>query len=125
MTDRMLKIANQANEKVAQTLGYRNVEFKSGLLEELPLNEAQADVVISNCVVNLSESKRRVFQGIFRVLKPGGRLPPWFQAPAVFLRSVFRFMFLQRSLHPHPKGTSVGRMQTPLSSYNLFELIRE
>ena len=74
MTDRMLKIANQANAKVAQTLGYSNVEFKQGLLEALPLNEAQADVVISNCVVNLSESKRRVFQEIFRVLKPGGRL---------------------------------------------------
>lgn len=74
MTDRMLNIADRAKEKVAQTLGYHNIEFKKGLLEELPLAEAQADVVISNCVVNLSGSKRRVFQEIFRVLKPGGRL---------------------------------------------------
>ena len=74
MTDRMLNIANRANEKVARTLGYHNIEFKKGLLEELPLAAARADVVISNCVVNLSESKRRVFQEIFRVLKPGGRL---------------------------------------------------
>ncbi len=74
MTRRMLAIADKANDSVALSLGYRNVEFKKGLLEEIPLNDSEADVVISNCVVNLSENKRRVFQEILRILKPGGRL---------------------------------------------------
>ncbi len=74
MTDAMLDIADRAKEHVCRELGYNNIEFKKGYLESLPLEQNTADVVISNCVVNLSHNKRRVFSEIFRVLKPGGRL---------------------------------------------------
>lgn len=74
MGDRMLELANRANETIARRLGYKNVEFKKAFLEELPLEGNGVDVVISNCVINLSPNKRRVFSEIMRVLKPGGRL---------------------------------------------------
>jgi arsenite methyltransferase len=53
---------------------YANVEFRLGEIENLPVADATADVIISNCVINLSPDKRRVFQEAFRVLKSGGRL---------------------------------------------------
>lgn len=74
MTDRMLAIAGRVKTEVEQALGYANVQFKKGFLEDLPLDSESTDVVISNCVVNLSENKRKVFAEILRVLKPGGRL---------------------------------------------------
>jgi MoaA/NifB/PqqE/SkfB family radical SAM enzyme/SAM-dependent methyltransferase len=74
MTDDMLALANGAVDSVAKNLGYANVTFQKGYLETLPLSDAFADAIISNCVVNLSEDKQRTFAEIFRILKPGGRL---------------------------------------------------
>ncbi len=69
MTDEMLSLA-EAN---AHAAGATNVEFLKGEIENIPLPDASVDVVISNCVINLSSDKRRVLQEAFRVLKPGGR----------------------------------------------------
>ncbi len=74
MTDEMLQLANSAKTEVAARLGYQNVRFKKGFLEQIPLPENLADVVISNCVINLSPDKRMTYQEIYRILKPGGRL---------------------------------------------------
>ncbi|WP_448059508.1 arsenite methyltransferase [Cellulomonas hominis] len=70
MTDEMLELA-RAN---AARAGATNVEFRKGAIEDLPLEDAVVDVVISNCVVNLSTDKPAVLAEAFRVLVPGGRL---------------------------------------------------
>jgi arsenite methyltransferase len=70
MTPAMLDKA-RAN---AESGGFENVEFRQGLIEELPVDDASVDVVISNCVINLSPEKARVFADVHRVLKPGGRM---------------------------------------------------
>lgn len=58
----------------AERLGYSNVEFREGYLEALPVEDATVDVVISNCVINLSPDKPQVFREVARVLKPNGRI---------------------------------------------------
>ncbi|GBE18665.1 antilisterial bacteriocin subtilosin biosynthesis protein AlbA [archaeon BMS3Abin16] len=73
MTDEMLKQARVNNLKMAEQLGYDIVEFRKGLLEVLPVESESMDLVISNCVINLSPEKEKVFSEIFRVLSPGGR----------------------------------------------------
>lgn len=70
MTDEMLALANQNKAKA----GIANVEFLKGQIENIPLPDNSVDVVISNCVINLSANKDRVLSEAFRVLKPGGRL---------------------------------------------------
>jgi len=58
----------------AEKGGFRNVEFRLGEIEHLPVADHSVDVILSNCVINLSPDKERVFADCFRVLKPGGRL---------------------------------------------------
>ena len=74
MTDQMLSVARECQQKVAAVLGYDAVEFRRGYLEEIPLDESAVEVVTSNCVINLSPDKSRVFREIWRVLKNYGRL---------------------------------------------------
>lgn len=74
MTDAMLKLAKAAKQHVVNDLGYDNIRFRKGYLEAIPLADATADVVISNCVINLSPDKRTTYLEILRILKPGGRL---------------------------------------------------
>lgn len=70
MTPQMIERANQNKAKVGAT----NVEFRLGQIEALPVADNSVDVIISNCVVNLSPHKPAVFQEAYRVLKPGGKL---------------------------------------------------
>src|SRR5712664_1251110 len=69
MTDEMLALANENKRKA----GAGNVEFLKGEIEHIPLPDNSVDVIISNCVINLSADKDRVLREAFRVLKPGGR----------------------------------------------------
>jgi len=69
MTDDMLA---RARENAAK-LGAANVEFRKGVIEKLPVDTGSVDLIISNCVINLSADKPAVFREIYRVLKPGGR----------------------------------------------------
>ncbi len=70
MTPEMLEKARAS----AVRLGYDNVDFRQGYLEDLPVDADSIDVVISNCVINLSPDKSKVFDEVFRVLNPGGKL---------------------------------------------------
>src|SRR5690349_16430905 len=69
MTDEMLALARENQQKA----GVQNVEFLKGEIENIPLPDNSVDVIISNCVINLSGDKDRVLKEAFRVLKPGGR----------------------------------------------------
>jgi arsenite methyltransferase len=69
MTDEMLAVAAENKRRA----GVENVEFLKGQIENIPLPDNSVDVIISNCVINLSANKDRVFEEAFRVLKPGGR----------------------------------------------------
>ncbi|MEM7393406.1 MAG: methyltransferase domain-containing protein [Verrucomicrobiota bacterium] len=70
MTDEMLG----KSRSTARELGFGHIEFREGILEELPIEDGWADLVISNGVFNLCPNKRKVFNEVFRVLRPGGRL---------------------------------------------------
>ena len=68
MTPEMIEKATENASKA----GAENVEFKYGEMEDMPVEDGSVDWIISNCVINLSPDKKRVFQEAFRVLKPGG-----------------------------------------------------
>jgi len=70
MTEEMIQRA----ERTAKENGYKNVEFRLGEIENLPVKDNTIDVIISNCVINLSPDKLQTFKEAFRVLRPGGRL---------------------------------------------------
>jgi SAM-dependent methyltransferase len=74
MTAEMLDKARGGTEAYRKSTGFENVEFRLGEIEHLPLPDASVDVVISNCVINLSPDKPQVWREIARVLKPGGRV---------------------------------------------------
>lgn len=72
MTGEMLEKARGANTEVSKNLGYDVVSFQDGFLEDLPLRDSSIDVIISNCVINLSHDKAGVIKEIYRALKDGG-----------------------------------------------------
>jgi SAM-dependent methyltransferase len=74
MTHAMLAVANENRPKVAAALGYDVVEFREGYLEQIPVESQTVDLITSNCVVNLSPDKPRVFEEMWRVLKNHGRI---------------------------------------------------
>ena len=74
MTDRMLHVARENQPRVAEALGYDSVEFREGYLEAIPVETKSVDLVTSNCVINLSPDKPRVFGEMWRVLKDHGRI---------------------------------------------------
>ncbi len=74
MTDAMLAVASENRPKVAAALGYDVAEFRKGYLEEIPVESKSVDLITSNCVVNLSPDKPRVFEQMWRILKDHGRI---------------------------------------------------
>ena len=74
MTPEMLTLGRKNAVKFFAATGLANVEFREGKIEDLPVDDASVDVVISNCVINLSPDKPRVFREVHRVLRPGGKM---------------------------------------------------
>jgi len=74
MTDQMLKVAHENRVIVEENLKFKNIEFRKGFLETVPVDDRSIDIVTSNCVINLSPDKKVVFKEIWRVLKDHGRI---------------------------------------------------
>ncbi|MCX5782954.1 MAG: methyltransferase domain-containing protein [Elusimicrobia bacterium] len=74
MTDEMIALARKNLRAFSKAAGYRNIEFRKGIIEKLPLPDYNVDLIISNCVINLSPDKPAVFSEAFRTLKSGGKI---------------------------------------------------
>ena len=74
MTEEMLEVATRNKKPVAGNLGYDVVEFRRGYLEQIPVESKTVDLITSNCVINLSPDKKKVFREMWRVLKDHGRI---------------------------------------------------
>jgi SAM-dependent methyltransferase len=106
MTDEMLDLARTNANKA----GVENVEFVKGYLEEMPLPDASVDVVISNCVVNLSGDKPKVIAEAARVLRPGGRSRSPTSSPTP------TWTTRRKPTSPHGPAASPARSPTPSSA---------
>lgn len=73
MTDEMLSHAEKNRKYVEKKLGYSNIDFRKGVLEDIPVDSDSVNIIVSNCVINLSTSKQKVFKEIYRILKNHGR----------------------------------------------------
>lgn len=73
MTDEMLSQAGKSKNYVEKKLGYSNIEFRKGVLEDIPVDSNSVDIIISNCVINLSTLKHKVFEEIYRIVRNLGR----------------------------------------------------
>ena len=119
MTDEQLDIARRNVDPIMKNIGYEksNVEFLKGRIEEIPVESGTVDVVISNCVINLSENKEAVFKEIWRVLKPGG----WICARTVnkwgYVAMVSRLV--PNALH----ARLLGRIQPQRSEADVFPTV--
>ena len=83
-TPEMLALARKNAIKFFEATGLSNVEFRESKIESLPVKDASVDLAISNCVINLSPDKPRVFREVHRVLRPGGQQPPRFLEDTYF-----------------------------------------
>lgn len=101
MTGEMLSVARECKKAVARNLGFDNTFFLKGFLEELPLSDKSVDCLTSNCVINLSVNKGKVFQEMWRVLKDNGR---------VVLSDIVSEKSLPVTIHSNPKlwGECIG-----------------
>ncbi len=122
MLDHMLKLARKSLGNVAENLGYGNISFKKGFLEQLPIADQAVDLVISNCVINLSQDKRQTFAEVFRILAPGGRIfisdvvtdepcPPEIQNDAVLRGACLSGALVQPQLISILEATGFSRIR--------------
>lgn len=111
MTPQMIKKARENTKKY----NYKNVEFKLGGIEKIPLGNGTVDVIISNCVINLSPDKSKVFKEAYRVLRTGGRM---FVSDIVLSKEL-------SEMHKNDKGLIAGCVGGAILKKEYIKIIRE